>query len=370
MSEFVVHEPDELKTLFNQGFQARTLGGSNVDASRHKSSAVFSINVYQKSAKQSMGVKAHFQIIDLAGVESGMLKDTSFCKGMSALLALFSKSADGKLKAKSPLYTDSKLTCLLQVCLHDILNLLNFHALSFILQDVIGGNCITHIVAAASPSENSFQDTHLCLQTMQHARGITNKVQVNLEDSDFLVTELREEISRLRDKMVDNVPSRDDVNKLEILVADLKYAKNQSWDEKIKVTAKLELERRSNLGNQVSLPLVGLPCAALIELVGLLQGLTEIVLNNKKSTKGFNERLVLIDKEKGQVSLEYQEKRESIDKLKEDLRKKITEYTKQAETGKPVVLVESLIQCQRSHSDSRTHHGFGSSSESLRNSPT
>ena len=111
---------------------------------------------------------------------------------------------------------------------------------------------MTHIVAAASPSDNAFQSTQLCMQYVQKARNITNKVQVNLDESDFVAAELRGEISHLRDKVVEKVPSREDVNRLEILLADLKYVKLQSWDEKIKRTASLEQERHLNLGNRVN----------------------------------------------------------------------------------------------------------------------
>ena len=113
MSEFVVQDADDLLTLFNQGCQARSLNTSDVNVSRQKSSAVFSVNIYQKSAKQPMGVKGRLQIVDLAGVECGVSKDSSFCQGLSTLLTMINKRAEDK--KDSTLYNSSKLTRLLQV---------------------------------------------------------------------------------------------------------------------------------------------------------------------------------------------------------------------------------------------------------------
>ena len=54
----------------------------------------------------------------------------------------------------------------------------------------------------------------------------------------------------------------------------------------------------------------------------------------KRGDKEVQERRLLLQKEKDQLTLEYKDKRVKVDQLKEELQKKIVEYSKLAESGK------------------------------------
>lgn len=67
----------------------------------------------------------------------------------------------------------------------------------------------------------------------------------------------------------------------------------------------------------------------------VLQGLLEWVLDNSKSSNKFvQERIVVLQKEKDQLTLEYRNKRQSVDNLKDSLQKQIQSYSKLAESSK------------------------------------
>ena len=53
-----------------------------------------------------------------------------------------------------------------------------------------------------------------------------------------------------------------------------------------------------------------------------------------RGTKEHQEKMVLLQKEKGQVSTQYKEKRREVDSLREQLQAKIADYAKFTESGK------------------------------------
>ena len=66
----------------------------------------------------------------------------------------------------------------------------------------------------------------------------------------------------------------------------------------------------------------------------LLQGILEWVMEtNSKGNKEIQEKIIELQKEKDHLTLEYRDKRKKVDELKEDLQRKIAEYSKLAQSG-------------------------------------
>lgn len=63
----------------------------------------------------------------------------------------------------------------------------------------------------------------------------------------------------------------------------------------------------------------------------------------KRGNKEVQERIVILQKEKDHLTLEYRDKRKMVDDIKENLQKKINEYSKMAESSKNVFCLNSTI---------------------------
>uniref|UniRef100_A0AAY5E7H8 Kinesin motor domain-containing protein n=1 Tax=Electrophorus electricus TaxID=8005 RepID=A0AAY5E7H8_ELEEL len=135
---------------------------------------------------------AKFHFVDLAGSER--LKRTgatgeraregiSINCGLLALGNVISALGDQSKKAGHVPYRDSKLTRL--------------------LQDSLGGNSRTVMIACVSPSDRDFMETLNTLKYANRARNIKNKVVVNQDKTSQQISALRAEIARLQMELVE-----------------------------------------------------------------------------------------------------------------------------------------------------------------------
>lgn len=124
-------------------------------------------------------------LVDLAGSErqsktgatGERLKEaTKINLSLSALGNVISALVDGRCKHIP--YRDSKLTRL--------------------LQDSLGGNTKTLMVACLSPADNNYDETLSTLRYANRAKNIKNKPRINEDPKDALLREYQEEIKRLK----------------------------------------------------------------------------------------------------------------------------------------------------------------------------
>ena len=123
--------------------------------------------------------------MDLAGSErqsktgatGERLKEaTKINLSLSALGNVISALVDGRCKHIP--YRDSKLTRL--------------------LQDSLGGNTKTLMVACLSPADNNYDESLSTLRYANRAKNIKNKPHINEDPKDALMREYQEEIKRLK----------------------------------------------------------------------------------------------------------------------------------------------------------------------------
>ncbi|XP_041113494.1 kinesin-like protein KIF21A isoform X5 [Polyodon spathula] len=135
---------------------------------------------------------AKFHFVDLAGSER--LKRTgatgerakegiSINCGLLALGNVISALGDKSKKSSHVPYRDSKLTRL--------------------LQDSLGGNSQTVMIACISPSDRDFMETLNALKYANRARNIKNRVMVNQDKASQQISALRTEIARLQMELME-----------------------------------------------------------------------------------------------------------------------------------------------------------------------
>ncbi|XP_038055718.1 kinesin-like protein FLA10 [Patiria miniata] len=295
LSELVCKSGEDIAKYYDQGTRARKMGSSVVMAHRERAHCIFTITVEHKDADGAHCMRSKIAVVDVAGSEGVQNQD----KSLVSLTNVISALGDPKKKGGHVPYRDSKITRL--------------------LQDAIGGNSFTVMFALASPADSSYDETLTTFQYAQFCKNISNAVKKNIDDSERLMNELREEISRLREKLTGSslteASSKDDVLRMQELIKDLQIAKSQTWDGKERMSAQYEEDRKLNLAKK-----------------GIMQWVMADSL--RKGNKEIQDRVLYMQKEKDQLQHEYKERRKLVDNLKDELQLKIMDYTKMAESGR------------------------------------
>eukprot|EP00731_Ephydatia_muelleri_P014567 Em0008g287a len=173
-----VQSAAETSECLRTGALSRTVASTNMNAQSSRSHAIFTLTIVQRrpiGAEKGEGTEqdweslsAKFHFVDLAGSErlkrTGATGDRakegiSINCGLLALGNVISALGDVTKKSSHVPYRDSKLTRL--------------------LQDSLGGNSRTLMIACVSPTDRDFMETLNTLKYANRARNIKNKVAVN-----------------------------------------------------------------------------------------------------------------------------------------------------------------------------------------------
>lgn len=73
--------------------------------------------------------------------------------------------------------------------------------LTRLLQDSLGGNTKTVMVAALSPADYNYEETMSTLRYADRAKQIKNKPRINEDPKDALLREYQNEIQQLKDML-------------------------------------------------------------------------------------------------------------------------------------------------------------------------
>uniref|UniRef100_A0A8C7BBP5 Kinesin-like protein KIF21A n=1 Tax=Neovison vison TaxID=452646 RepID=A0A8C7BBP5_NEOVI len=208
-----VNTESEMMQCLKLGALSRTTASTQMNVQSSRSHAIFTIHLCQtrmcpqidaenatdnKVISESSQLNefetltAKFHFVDLAGSER--LKRTgatgerakegiSINCGLLALGNVISALGDKSKRATHVPYRDSKLTRL--------------------LQDSLGGNSQTIMIACVSPSDRDFMETLNTLKYANRARNIKNKVMVNQDRASQQINALRSEITRLQMELME-----------------------------------------------------------------------------------------------------------------------------------------------------------------------
>lgn len=180
---------DEMLIVMNTGNKNRTTGFTNMNEHSSRSHAVFLIKI-EMCEMDSTAIKVGcLNLVDLAGSErqsktgatAERLKEASkINRALSSLGNVISALAE---KSPHVPYRDSKLTRL--------------------LQDSLGGNSKTIMIANIGPSEYNYNETLTTLRYAHRAKTIQNKPVMNEDPQDTQLREYQEEIARLKKLITD-----------------------------------------------------------------------------------------------------------------------------------------------------------------------
>ena len=74
------------------------------------------------------------------------------------------------------------------------------------MQDSLGGNTKTIMIAAVSPANYNYDETLSTLRYASRAKNIKNKPRINEDPKDALLREYQDEINRLKQMLEGKVP--------------------------------------------------------------------------------------------------------------------------------------------------------------------
>ncbi|XP_076028547.1 osmotic avoidance abnormal protein 3-like [Oratosquilla oratoria] len=195
LSQHPVHNTSECETLMDKGWKNRATGATLMNADSSRSHSIFTIALeMMNTTGESDSIRSgKLNLVDLAGSErqaktgatGDRLKEaTKINLSLSALGNVISALVDGK--SKHIPYRDSKLTRL--------------------LQDSLGGNTKTLMVACLSPADNNYDETLSTLRYANRAKNIKNKPKINEDPKDAMLREYQEEIRKLKELLDSQEP--------------------------------------------------------------------------------------------------------------------------------------------------------------------
>eukprot|EP00351_Strombidinopsis_sp_SopsisLIS2011_P001104 CAMPEP_0116879054 /NCGR_PEP_ID=MMETSP0463-20121206/10806_1 /TAXON_ID=181622 /ORGANISM="Strombidinopsis sp, Strain SopsisLIS2011" /LENGTH=268 /DNA_ID=CAMNT_0004527895 /DNA_START=316 /DNA_END=1122 /DNA_ORIENTATION=- len=188
LSYFACKSSDEIDEVMNIGQKNRSVGETamNAHSSRSHSSILDPVERSELGADGKQHIRVgKLNMVDLAGSErlskthatGDRLKEaTKINLSLSTLCHVISSLTDPK-STYIP-YRDSKLTRL--------------------LQDSLGGNTKTVMIANIGPADYNFDETINTLRYANRAKNIQNKPKINEDPKDALLREYQDEVTKLR----------------------------------------------------------------------------------------------------------------------------------------------------------------------------
>uniref|UniRef100_A0A6I8SB11 Kinesin family member 4A n=1 Tax=Xenopus tropicalis TaxID=8364 RepID=A0A6I8SB11_XENTR len=175
-------------SCLEQGNSSRTVASTAMNSQSSRSHAIFTISIDQrKEGDKNNSFRSKLHLVDLAGserqkktkAEGDRLKEgISINRGLLCLGNVISALGDENKKGSFVPYRDSKLTRL--------------------LQDSLGGNSHTLMIACVSPADSNMEETLNTLRYADRARKIKNKPIVNTDPQAAELQRLKQQVQELQ----------------------------------------------------------------------------------------------------------------------------------------------------------------------------
>lgn len=188
LSSFICKSSDEMQSVQNTGRKNKSMGETKMNARSSRSHSVFTLTL--ECSELGPDGKDHIRVgklnlVDLAGSERQSKTDASGQRleeaikinlSLTCLCQVISALTDSK--ASYVPYRDSQLTRL--------------------LQDSLGGNTKTVMIANIGPADYNMDETINTLRWASRAKSIKNKPRINEDPKDAMLREFQDEIQKLR----------------------------------------------------------------------------------------------------------------------------------------------------------------------------
>ncbi|KAM4660117.1 chromosome-associated kinesin KIF4A isoform 2-T5 [Amazona ochrocephala] len=178
----------EMVFCLEQGNNSRTVASTAMNSQSSRSHAIFTIFIDQKKkSDKDSSFHSKLHLVDLAGserqkktkAEGDRLKEgININRGLLCLGNVISALGDENKKGGFVPYRDSKLTRL--------------------LQDSLGGNSHTLMIACVSPADSNLEETLNTLRYADRARKIKNKPIVNRDPQAAELCQLKQQVQQLQ----------------------------------------------------------------------------------------------------------------------------------------------------------------------------
>ncbi|CAK1583428.1 unnamed protein product [Parnassius mnemosyne] len=196
ITELPVTSTMETMMVLERGSIGRVTGSTAMNQASSRSHAVFTIVITKESrTDKNIATTSKFHLVDLAGSErikktkaSGerLKEGVKINQGLLALGNVISALGDGTSRSYIS-YRDSKLTRL--------------------LQDSLGGNSLTLMVACVSPADYNLDETVSTLRYADRARRIRNKPIINQDAKAAEIVRLNNLVNELRLQLLGKLPT-------------------------------------------------------------------------------------------------------------------------------------------------------------------
>ncbi|GMH37875.1 hypothetical protein BSKO_05759 [Bryopsis sp. KO-2023] len=269
LMQFVVKGVSEITSVLQVGKKNRAVGSTLMNQDSSRSHSIFTITIETREKMQQNGNgssgngkeadaptqakdgESHIRVgklnlVDLAGSERQSKTGATGDRLKEGIKINLSLTALGNVisalvgKSDHIPYRDSKLTRL--------------------LQDSLGGNTKTVMIANVGPADWNFDETLSTLRYANRAKNIQNKPRINEDPKDAMLREFQEEIARLKaqldgkgkvqekivEKVVETEVSQEKVEKIrEEMRRELEAKLNQSLSDEAIANAKKEAEEKA-----------------------------------------------------------------------------------------------------------------------------
>ncbi|XP_031211753.1 chromosome-associated kinesin KIF4A-like [Mastomys coucha] len=187
LTEKTVSVASDMVSCLEQGNNARTVAATAMNSQSSRSHAIFTVSIRQrKKTDKNSSFHSKLCLVDLAGSErqkktkaegDRLREGININRGLLCLGNVISALGDGKKGSFVP-YRDSKLTRL--------------------LQDSLGGNSHTLMIACVSPADSSLEETLNTLRYADRARKIKNKPVINTDPQTVELNHLKHQVQQLQ----------------------------------------------------------------------------------------------------------------------------------------------------------------------------
>ncbi|PNF43510.1 hypothetical protein B7P43_G09319 [Cryptotermes secundus] len=188
LTEIPVSCVDDTTRCLIQGSACRATGATAMNEQSSRSHAIFTVTIQQQNPDiENSSMIAKFHLVDLAGSERSKKTKTTgerfkegvhINRGLLALGNVISALGEEGHQKCYISYRDSKLTRL--------------------LQDSLGGNSFTLMIACASPADYNLEETLSTLRYADRAKRIKNKPIVNQDPRSTEIARLKQHNQELR----------------------------------------------------------------------------------------------------------------------------------------------------------------------------